>query len=64
MLRHRLRHGSGIRFGCILTRLSRPFRSVRDMTELAAQLDERGIDLVMLDQGIDTPPRRGGSCSM
>lgn len=26
----------------VITRLSRPFRSVRHMTELAAQLDERG----------------------
>ncbi|MEV0366385.1 recombinase family protein [Nocardia fusca] len=38
----------------VITRLSRPFRSVRHMTELAAQLDERGIDLVVLKQGIDT----------
>ncbi|MEU4342100.1 recombinase family protein [Nocardia sp. NPDC023852] len=38
----------------MVTRLSRPFRSVRHMTELAAQLDERGIDLIVLKQGIDT----------
>ncbi|WP_406276570.1 recombinase family protein [Nocardia sp. NBC_00881] len=37
-----------------ITRLPRPFRSVRHMTELAAQLEERGIDLVVLKQGIDT----------
>ncbi|MGW5113409.1 recombinase family protein [Nocardia sp. NPDC004123] len=43
-----------------ITRLSRPFRSVRHMTELAAQLDERGIDLIVLKQGIDitTPADR------
>lgn len=38
----------------VITRLSRPFRSVRHMTELAAALDERGIDLIVLKQGIDT----------
>ncbi len=38
----------------VITRLSRPFRSVRHMTELAARLDERGIDLIVLEQGIDT----------
>ncbi|MFE4456042.1 recombinase family protein [Nocardia tengchongensis] len=43
----------------VLTRLSRPFRSVRHMTELAAQLDERGIDLVVLKQGIDTTTPAG-----
>lgn len=37
-----------------ITRLSRPFRSVRHMTELAATLDERGIDLIVLEPGIDT----------
>jgi DNA invertase Pin-like site-specific DNA recombinase len=44
----------------VITRLSRPFRSVRHMTELAAQLDERGIDLIVLKQGIDptTPAGR------
>jgi hypothetical protein len=29
-------------------------RSVRHLTEIAAQLQERGIDLVVLKQGIDT----------
>ncbi|MBF6341313.1 recombinase family protein [Nocardia abscessus] len=43
----------------VITRLSRPFRSVRHMTELAAQLDERGIDLVVLKQGIDTTTPAG-----
>ncbi|MBS9376578.1 recombinase family protein [Rhodococcus sp. B50] len=43
----------------VITRLSRPFRSVRHMTELAAALDERGIDLVVLKQGIDTTTPAG-----
>ncbi|WP_280497890.1 recombinase family protein [Nocardia asiatica] len=43
----------------VITRLSRPFRSVRHMTELAAALDERGIDLIVLKQGIDTTTPAG-----
>lgn len=43
----------------VITRLSRPFRSVRHMTELAAVLDERGIDLIVLKQGIDTTTPAG-----
>lgn len=43
----------------VITRLSRPFRSVRHMTELAAQLDERGIELIVLKQGIDTTTPAG-----
>jgi DNA invertase Pin-like site-specific DNA recombinase len=43
----------------VITRLSRPFPSVRHMTELAAQLDERGIDLIVLKQGIDTTTPAG-----
>jgi DNA invertase Pin-like site-specific DNA recombinase len=43
----------------VITRLSRPFRSVRHMTELAAQLDERGIDLIVVEQGIDTTTPAG-----
>jgi DNA invertase Pin-like site-specific DNA recombinase len=43
----------------VITRLSRPFRSVRHMTELAAQLAERGIDLLVLKQGIDTTTPAG-----
>lgn len=50
-----LRHGDEL----VITRLSRPFRSVRHMTELAAQLDERGIDLIVLKQGIDTTTPAG-----
>lgn len=49
------RHGNEL----VITRLSRPFRSVRHMTELAAQLDERGIDLIVLKQGIDTTTPAG-----
>jgi DNA invertase Pin-like site-specific DNA recombinase len=43
----------------VITRLSRPFRSVRHMIELAAALDERGIDLIVLKQGIDTTTPAG-----
>jgi DNA invertase Pin-like site-specific DNA recombinase len=45
-----LRHGDEL----VITRLARVFRSVRHLTELAAQLHERGIELVVLKQGIDT----------
>jgi DNA invertase Pin-like site-specific DNA recombinase len=38
----------------VITRLSRAFRSVRHLTELAAVLEKRGIDLIVLKQGIDT----------
>lgn len=38
----------------VVTRLSRMARSVRHLTETAATLSERGIDLVVLKQGIDT----------
>lgn len=43
----------------VITRLSRPFRSARHMTELAAALDERGINLIVLKQGIDTTTPAG-----
>jgi DNA invertase Pin-like site-specific DNA recombinase len=51
-----LRHGDEL----VITPLSRPFRSVRHMTELAAALNERSIDLIVLKQRIDTttPARR------
>ena len=44
----------------IITRLSRAMRSLRHMIELAEQLRERGIGLVVLKQAIDTttPHRR------
>jgi DNA invertase Pin-like site-specific DNA recombinase len=37
-----------------ITRLSRAARSVRNLTEVAAHLSERGIDLLVLQQHIDT----------
>lgn len=38
----------------VVTRLSRIARSVRNLTEVVAQLDERGINLWVLRQQIDT----------
>lgn len=43
----------------VVTRLSRMARSVRHLTEIAALLAERGIDLVVLKQGIDTTTPAG-----
>lgn len=43
----------------VVTRLSRMARSVRHLTEIAALLQERGIDLVVLRQGIDTATPAG-----
>jgi DNA invertase Pin-like site-specific DNA recombinase len=43
----------------VITRLSRMARSVRHLTEIAAQLADRGIDLVVLKQGIDTTTAAG-----
>lgn len=43
----------------VVTRLSRLARSVRHLTELAAELEDRGIDLVVLKQGIDTTTPAG-----
>lgn len=43
----------------VVTRLSRLARSVRHLTELTAQLHERGVDLVVLHQGIDTSSSAG-----
>ena len=51
----RLRRGDEL----VITRLSRAFRSVRHLTELAAELDERGIELIVLKQGIDTTTPAG-----
>ena len=47
----------------VITRLSRPFRPARHMTELAAAFDERDINLVVLKQGIDTITWPDGFCS-
>jgi DNA invertase Pin-like site-specific DNA recombinase len=38
----------------VITRLSRAARSVRNLTEVAAHLADRGIDLLVLQQHIDT----------
>ncbi|MGH3685698.1 MAG: recombinase family protein [Pseudonocardiaceae bacterium] len=43
----------------VVTRLSRMARSVRHLTEIAALLTERGVDLVVLKQGIDTTTPAG-----
>jgi DNA invertase Pin-like site-specific DNA recombinase len=38
----------------VITRLSRAARSVQHLTQLAAQLRDRGVDLVVLEQDLDT----------
>ncbi len=43
----------------MVTRLSRMARSVRHLTEIAALLAERGIDLVVLKQSIDATTPAG-----
>jgi DNA invertase Pin-like site-specific DNA recombinase len=43
----------------VITRLSRAARSVQHLTQLAAQLHERGVDLVVLEQDIDTSTSTG-----
>lgn len=43
----------------VVTRLSRMARSVRHLTEIAALLADRGVDLVVLKQGIDTTTPAG-----
>ena len=43
----------------VITRLSRMARSVRHLTEVAATLAEREVDLVVLKQGIDTTTPAG-----
>jgi DNA invertase Pin-like site-specific DNA recombinase len=43
----------------VITRLSRLARSVRHLTEVAAELEQRRIDLVVLKQGIDTATPAG-----
>lgn len=47
----------------VVTRLSRMARSVRHLTDIAAQLEQRGIDLMVLKQGITPAPRPAGSPS-
>jgi DNA invertase Pin-like site-specific DNA recombinase len=43
----------------VITRLSRAMRSVRDLADLAVSLEARGVDLVVLGQGIDTTTPAG-----
>ncbi len=43
----------------VITRLSRMARSVRNLTEIAADLHERNINLIVLKQGIDTTTPAG-----
>lgn len=43
----------------VITRLSRAMRSLRELIALAASLRARGIDLVVLKQGIDTSSPAG-----
>jgi DNA invertase Pin-like site-specific DNA recombinase len=43
----------------VITRLSRAMRSLRDLIDLAATLQARGIDLVVLEQEIDTTTPQG-----
>lgn len=43
----------------VITRLSRMAQSVKHLTEIVALLAERGIDLVVLEQGIDTTTPAG-----
>jgi DNA invertase Pin-like site-specific DNA recombinase len=43
----------------VITRLSRMARSVRHLTEVAALLADRSVDLVVLKQGIDTTTAAG-----
>jgi DNA invertase Pin-like site-specific DNA recombinase len=42
-----------------VTKLDRPARSVRHLTALAAELEALGVDLVVLDQSIDTSTAAG-----
>lgn len=43
----------------VITRLNRLGNSLRNLLDLTAQLDERGVDLVVLEQGIDTTTPAG-----
>jgi DNA invertase Pin-like site-specific DNA recombinase len=38
----------------VITKLDRLGRSLEHLIDLSSQLQERGVDLVVLDQGIDT----------
>lgn len=43
----------------LVTRLDRLARSVRDLTELTKQMVQKNVDLVVLDQSIDTASPTG-----
>ena len=43
----------------LVTRLDRLARSVRDLTELTKQMVQKNVDLVVLDQAIDTASPTG-----
>ena len=43
----------------VVTKLDRLGRSLEHLIELAKQLEQRGVDLVVLDQGIDTSTALG-----
>ena len=43
----------------LVTRLDRLARSVRDLTELTKQMVEKNVDLVVIDQAIDTSSSTG-----
>jgi DNA invertase Pin-like site-specific DNA recombinase len=43
----------------VITKLDRLGRSLEHLIDLSAQLHERGVDLVVLDQSIDTSTAMG-----
>jgi DNA invertase Pin-like site-specific DNA recombinase len=47
----------------VITKLDRLGRSLEHLIELAKLLQSRDVDLVVLDQGIDTSTRWGGCSS-
>jgi hypothetical protein len=47
----------------VITKLDRAGRSVRHLLDIAAELQRREIDFVILQQGIDTTTPAGGSSS-
>jgi DNA invertase Pin-like site-specific DNA recombinase len=47
----------------VVTKLDRLGRSLEHLIRLARELQAGGVDLVVLDQGIDTSPRSGGCSS-
>jgi Resolvase, N terminal domain len=47
----------------VVTKLDRLGRSLEHLIEISKQLQARGVDLVVLDQGIDTSTAVGGCSS-